>query len=615
MNFVLRAFSFSIACIAIYAAGFGIFSQNEYVAACLFLSVSIAFLQFPSTNRWLQNHFALGKIIDGILVVLATAALINFIIVQNETETGFYTLTSLDHWLGVAGILVLLEFARRIWGMPLFIIAAASVIYLFVGPYLPSIFKHTGFTVQELSESIWYGYSGIFGNVTLIVISVVWVFVVLGNLLEGTGAGKSLLDISMFLTSRTRGGPAHAAIVASSLFGTMSGSTVANVVGTGTFTIPLTKQRGFKPEFAGGIEATASSGGQIVPPIMGAAAFLMAELTEISYLTITLAAVVPAFLYYLSLFLSVVIEAKKSDIKVDRTKKFIVTKQTILDAMMFIAPIAVIIAVLVSGRSAPNAGFFGIITAFVFGFINPELRKSPTKIIRSFEKAGEAGGKLLVAIAAIGIIVGVVNMTGVGLRFANLILGVSENSLFLALLFSMLGALVLGMGMPTLPAYLIIVLIMGPAIENFDIPLLLAHLFVFYYGVASSITPPVALAAYAAAPIAGSKPLATAVMAIRLGFAKFLIPFIFVYYPCIIFSEYFDLLDASLVFPRIIMMIWMLSTALARFDQKPISIGESLLRVCVGIGLLITMPLIHWVCFAAGVILIGRSLGLFNRAK
>ena len=171
------------------------------------------------------------------------------------------------------------------------------------------------------------------------------------------------------------------------------------------------------------------------------------------------------------------------------------------------------------------------------------------------------------------------------------------------------------MGMPTLPAYLIIVLIMGPAIENFDIPLLLAHLFVFYYGVASSITPPVALAAYAAAPIAGSKPLATAVMAIRLGFAKFLIPFIFVYYPCIIFSEYFDLLDASLVFPRIIMMIWMLSTALARFDQKPISIGESLLRVGVGIGLLITMPLIHWVCFAAGVILIGRSLGLFNRAK
>ena len=612
MAFVLGAVSLAIASIAIYAAGFGIFSQNEYVATCLFLSVAISFFLFPSTNRWIAQHRSFRFFVDGALMLSATAALVNFIIVQNEIETGFYSLTSLDHWLGVIGIMVLLEFARRIWGLPLFIIAALSVVYLFVGPYTPSIFRHTGFTIEELSESIWYGYSGIFGNVTLIVISVVWIFVVLGNLLEGTGAGKALLNISMFLTSRTRGGPAHAAIVASSLFGTMSGSTVANVVGTGTFTIPLTKERGFKPEFAGGIEATASSGGQIVPPIMGAAAFLMAELTEISYLTIAIAAFVPAFLYYLSLFISVVIEAKKSKIEVDQSRTFSVTRQTMLDAMMFVAPIVVIVTVLVMGRSAPNAGFFGIITAFIFGFINPELRKDPLRILRSFQKAGEAGGKLLVAIAAIGIIVGVVNMTGVGLRFANLILGVSENSLFLALFFSMLGALVLGMGMPTLPAYLIIVLIMGPAIENFDIPLLLAHLFIFYYGVASSITPPVALAAYAAAPIAGSKPLATAVMAIRLGFAKFLIPFIFVYYPCIIFSEYFDLLDAAVVFPRVIMMIWLVSTAFARFDQKPMTIVESLLRFAIGIGLLFTLPIIHWACFVAGAILIGRSAGLFS---
>ena len=490
MAFVLGTVSLAIASIAIYAAGFGIFSQNEYVATCLFLSVAISFFLFPSTNRWIAQHKSFRFFFDGALILSATAALVNFIIVQNEIETGFYSLTSLDHWLGVIGIIVLLEFARRIWGLPLFIIAALSVVYLFVGPYLPSIFKHTGFSIEELSESIWYGYSGVFGNVTLIVISVVWIFVVLGNLLEGTGAGKALLNISMFLTSRTRGGPAHAAIVASSLFGTMSGSTVANVVGTGTFTIPLTKERGFKPEFAGGIEATASSGGQIVPPIMGAAAFLMAELTEISYLTIAIAAFVPAFLYYLSLFISVVIEAKKSKIEVDQSRTFNVTRQTMLDAMMFVAPIVVIVTVLVMGRSAPNAGFFGIITAFIFGFINPELRKDPLRILRSFQKAGEAGGKLLVAIAAIGIIVGVVNMTGVGLRFANLILGISEHSLFLALFFSMLGALILGMGMPTLPAYLIIVLIMGPAIENFDIPLLLAHLFIFYYGVASSITPP-----------------------------------------------------------------------------------------------------------------------------
>ncbi len=606
---------FIIACIAMYAAGFGIFRQNEYVAICLFLSLIVAFPLFPlKTNLFSKLKF-IPFILDVALLIAGILSLFNFVVVQNEMETGFYTLSNMDISLGVLGVLVLLEYGRRIWGMPLFVIASICLIYLFFGPYLPSIFRHTGFSFLELADSIWYGYSGVFGNTTLIVISLVWIFVVLGNLLEGTGAGQALLNISMFLTSRTRGGPAHAAIVASSLFGTMSGSTVANVVGTGTFTIPLIKQKGFKPEFAGGIEATASSGGQIVPPIMGAAAFMMAELTGIPYLTIAIAAIIPAFFYYFSLFLSVVIEAKKSGIEVDKTTKYKITIQTLIDAMMFIAPIAVIIYVLADGRSPANAGFYGILTAFIFGFINPELRKNPKKILISLQNAGKASGKLLIAIGVIGIIIGVMNMTGVGLRFANLILSVSEHSLFLALFFSMLGALILGMGMPTLPAYLIIILIMGPAIENFNIPILLAHLFVFYYGVASSLTPPVALAAYAAAPIANSKPLGTAVMAMRLGFAKFLIPFIFVYYPGIILSEYFDLTESLLVIPRIILMIWLISSSLAMFDNKKLSLAESLIRFVLAIGLMITLPEIHWVCFLIGIILVVRSLGFFKFNK
>ncbi len=317
---IVSGFSgFIIACIAMYAAGFGIFRQNEYVAICLFLSLIVAYPLFPLNLNIPEKFQVLTKILDLALLIVGVLSLYSFVKVQNDMETGFYSLSIFDITFGVLGILVLLEYGRRIWGLPLFIIASICIIYLFFGPYLPSIFKHTGFSFYELADSIWYGYSGVFGNTTLIVISLVWIFVVLGNLLEGTGAGKALLNISMFLTSRTRGGPAHAAIVASSLFGTMSGSTVANVVGTGTFTIPLIKQKGFKPEFAGGIEATASSGGQIVPPIMGAAAFMMAELTGIPYLTIAIAAIIPAFFYYFSLFLSVVIEAKKSNIEVDRT--------------------------------------------------------------------------------------------------------------------------------------------------------------------------------------------------------------------------------------------------------------------------------------------------------
>lgn len=592
---------------AIYAAGFGIFSPNEHNSIAMMVSLLIVVATQPLAYLYKPHSAVMRAAFWAIDAVLAGCAILGtwrYMVVQNELNVGFYDLSTFDIACGYLGMIALIEFCRRSWGLPLVCVGLVCIAYVFFGENLPGMFAHAGFGIVEFIDSIWYNYSGVFGNTTTIVLGLVWVYIIFGVLLEATGAGRALLRISLFLTARTRGGPAYAAIVASSLFGTMSGSTVANVVGTGTFTIPLIKQRGFKPEFAGGIEATASSGGQIVPPIMGAAAFLMAELTGIPYLQIALAALVPAFFYYASLFINVGLEARKQGIEPlpveDRVQ---LTWRDAVDALMFLIPITFIIATLISGRSPAYAGFLGILSALATGFLNPELRRDPSRLLRQLGAAGKSCGKLLVAIGVIGVIIGVMNLSGVGLNFASLILDVSKDSLFLALVFSMLGALALGMGMPTLPAYLIIVLIMGPAISNFGIPLLVAHMFVFYYGVASSLTPPIALAAYAAAPIADASPLKTALMAVKLGAAKFIIPFVFAYYPGMLIADFFDLSTFLWTSARLFVVIFLVSSVVSSFDVRRLSLWERVLRLAVSVAILLTEP-----TFQIAGLLVGGAL-------
>lgn len=596
---------------AIYAAGFGIFSPNEHNAIAMMAGLLIVGSTTPLARLHSPDSTGMRAalwLVDGVLVSFAILGTWRYIIVQNELNRGFYDLSAFDITCGYLGVLALIEFCRRTWGLPLVCVALVCIAYIFLGSELPGMFGHAGFGMVEFIESIWYNYSGVFGNTTTIVLGLVWIYIVFGVLLEATGAGRALLRISLFLTSRTRGGPAYAAIVASSLFGTMSGSTVANVVGTGTFTIPLIKQRGFKPEFAAGIEATSSSGGQIMPPIMGAAAFLMAELTGIPYLQIALAALVPAFFYYASLFINVGLEARKQGIKpLPVEERIKLTRRDAIDALMFLVPITVIVGTLVAGRSPAYAGFLGILSALATGFLNPELRADPLRLVRQLSVAGQSCGKLVVAIGVIGIIIGVMNLSGIGLNFASLILTISGQSLFLALFFSMLGALVLGMGMPTLPAYLIIVLIMGPAISNFGLPLLVAHLFVFYYGVASSLTPPVALAAYAAAPIAGATPLRTAIMAVKLGAAKFIIPFVFAYYPGMLLAEFFDLQVFLWASARLFLVIWLISSVVSMFDARPLKPWEAVLRIAAAVAILLIDPAFQFGGIALAAALIALS--------
>lgn len=599
---------FCLGSIALYSSGVGLIDPKLHRAMgfALALVVAVAASRKRCSSKIRERLPVLYLAIDLLLILAGLWSIWSFYFVQNEMETALYDITSRDAWPAMMGLVVFLELCRRLWGWGLFSVGVFGVAYLFFGQNLPGILEHTGFSLKEVAEALWYNTNkGVFGSITNIVLSTVFIFIIFGVLLEGTGAGDTLLKFAFLATRRTRGGPAHAAILASSLFGTMSGSTVANIVGTGTFTIPMIKKRGFSPTFAAGIEATASSGGQIMPPIMGAAALVMADLTGVGYLSIIVAALVPALFYYFSLFSAVTVEARRQGIEVQLLSvEDKITRVDAINSVLFLGPIATVIACLVFGFSTSAAGFYAVVVLLGLCLINPEVRQDPMRIWRSFIKGSESGATLLIAIAAIGILVGSLDSTGLGLKLANVIGEIRGESLFSALAVAMVGALVLGMGMPTLPAYLIIVLVMGPAMQALGVSMLTAHMFVFYYGVASSLTPPVAIAAYAAAPIAGANPLFTAFMSFRLGLAKFIIPFVFAFYPTILIIEDFQLGVFVWVVMRTCFCIWLFSSALSAYDRRPLTVIEIVSRFTVAFAMLATNPVIHIPAILVGVLLI-----------
>ena len=604
---------FLLGAITLYSSGIGLIDAKLHraggFALALIVAVWLAREKREKTERssqiWLIN---LG--LDLALIIGGLWSIWSFYFVQTQMEIALYDIVRSDAWPALAGLMVFLELCRRLWGWGLFCVGVFGVTYLLFGQGLPGIMAHTGFSLTEVSEALWYNTNkGVFGSITNIVLSTVFIFIIFGVLLEGTGAGDTLLKFAFLITRRTRGGPAHAAILASSMFGTMSGSTVANIVGTGTFTIPMIKKRGFSPTFAAGIEATASSGGQIMPPIMGAAALVMADLTGVGYLNIIIAALFPALFYYFSLFSAVTVEARRQGIEIQPLAiDDQITRIDLINSILFIGPILTVIGSLVVGLSTSAAGFNAVVVLMVLSVVNPEVRRNPQRVWRSFLKGAQSGATLLIAIAAIGILVGSLDSTGLGLKLANVIATIRGESLFSALLVAMAGALVLGMGMPTLPAYLIIILVMGPAIQALGVSMLTAHMFVFYFGVASSLTPPVAIAAYAAAPIAQANPLMTAFMSFRLGMAKFIIPFVFAFYPTVLIIEEFNLIPFLWILARTCFCIWLFSSALSGYDRRKLTPLEIITRFTAAFATLIFNPLIHIPAIIFGLCLIAFDI-------
>ena len=596
-----------------------------FVGAAVFLVLADSSFTSTFAQKWPDFKW-LGSVVDVVLLLLAWWVLWEYYDRQISEETGGFGETGMyDFSVSLLAACVFIILSWKTWGAPLSIVAILALIYFYTGEYWPWIFETARVDLAETSEDLWFNQGdGILGTIMGIIIFTVFPFIMLGTMLERTGGGRSLIKLAVHVTKGFRGGPAHSAILASSLFGTMSGGAVTNVVATGVITIPMIKQRGFSPSFAGGVEATASSAGQIMPPIMGAAAFVMADLTGISYLTIITAALVPALAYYASLFTSVVFEARRLGVEagsedLDRPE-LKVNSQDFVNLIMVIVPVGVVITCLLQGLSAAGSGMTAFFTIILLSFFNPEVRRRPLIIIETLSYAGLTFSRLLMAIAVVGIVVAVLGATGLPKDFVVLIDMVGGGNLFVTLLLTGIAALMLGMGMPTLPAYLTIVLILGPAMQNLGLTVLAAHLFVLYYAVASSITPPVAIAAYAAASIAEAPPIRTAMMALRVGLVKFAVPFIFAYYPVIlivpvVFPEgsSFSIVDFLTVLFRLLIFIYLISSAVIAFDQRRLPIWEIGFRFALAILVMVTIPGIHWTATAIALGYIGWHQSAYGR--
>lgn len=460
--------------------------------------------------------------------------------------------TEMDFFFGCAAILLVLEATRRIVGLPITLVAICFLLYAKFGNLIPGMMGHPGFSLKRIVGHMYLTTEGLFGMPLGVSASFVFLFILFGAFLHSTGLGKFFIDLALAAAGRFVGGPAKVAVLASGFFGTISGSSVANTVSTGTFTIPLMKSVGYRGAFAGAVEAASSTGGQIMPPIMGAAAFIMAQFLGVGYVEIAKAALIPALLYYLAVGFMVHMEAKRLGLKGIPKERLPRAWFVLRQGGYLLIPIFVLIYLLIQGYTPLKSAYYCILATVVISLVannwkawagasssgmtvGHSLASCNRLALKDILLAMENGGRLALGVAAAcactGFVIGVVTLTGVGLKLANAILTLSAGSFALTLFFTMLASIVLGMGLPTTAKYIVLATIAAPAIQTFHVPQLAAHLFIMYFGILADLTPPVALAAYAAAGIARSEPNATGFMAVKLALAGFLIPYIFCYNP------------------------------------------------------------------------------------
>ncbi len=429
-------------------------------------------------------------------------------------------------WAALAGMLLILELTRRVAGMALVVIAAIFVLYAFIGPVLPGFLNHGGYAVWRFFTYV-YTDNGILGPTTAVSSTYIILFIIFAAFLSASKVGDYFVNFAFAAAGHARGGPAKVAVFASGMMGMINGTSAGNVVATGSLTIPLMKRVGYPPRSAAAIEASASTGGQIMPPIMGAGAFIMAEITGIPYTDLVVAAIIPAVLYFASVYFMVDFEARKLGMQGLPRSELPVFANLLKQVYLFI-PIIILIGALFSGYSVIRAGTYATVAAAMVSWLTPH-RMGPKQLLEALALASRMAVQIIAVCACAGIIVGVIALTGVGARFSSLLLGVAEASQLLALIFAMCISIILGMGMPTTAAYAVAASVVAPGLIDLGIEPLIAHFFVFYFAVISAITPPVALASYAGAAIAGSNPMRTSVESFKIGIAAFVVPFMFFY--------------------------------------------------------------------------------------
>jgi len=634
-KWVVFAIAVGMSLFQVYTAGFGLLNAHVQRSIHLAFILSLTFLLFPLRPG--RKTRAEGVPLLDLALAVAGAGVGLYIFwdyQQIVLRAGMPSTTDLA--LAFACVLLVMEASRRVVGLPMGILAAVFLLYAYFGPYMPGIFGHRGYAINEIADYMYLTTEGIFGIPLGVSSTYIFLFILLGAYLEQAGIIGFFSDLAMCLAGHTKGGPAKVAVFSSALLGTVNGSAIANVVTTGAFTIPLMKRTGFRAEFAGAVEATASMGGQIMPPVMGAVAFIMADTLGIPYIEICKAAVIPAVLYFLGVAVMVHFEAGRTGLKGLSRADLPKFSRVIANGWFLLVPLAALIYLLLAGYTPLFAGFYGIVLAVALimvrklvevhegpafrgltaaavaaggiliyrynlpgvlalhGFLialclfRPETRKTLFELVRSLHNGARSALGVAIACAVIGIVVGVATMTGFGVKLSSAITSLAHGKLFLTLCFTMLASLVLGMGVPTIPNYIITSTMAAPALAMFAVPPLVSHMFVFYYGLLADLTPPVALAAFAAAGIAKADPTKTGLIAFRLAFAGFLVPFIFVYDNSLLLLNTTTLRAIEITLTAVVGIIFLGAGAIgyfvtqAKYYERAVFVAAALLLIIPG---------------------------------
>jgi TRAP transporter 4TM/12TM fusion protein len=502
-----------------------------------FESAGLLFLLILAYGPVLKENFThrtIPYLVWNVFVLLSGISACIYLLIEIPRLQWYYgsAWNPFDIVFGTLLIIVLIDLSRKKFGWALPIIAISFLIYTLFGQYLPQgFFNHSGFSFER-SISYLFGPGAIFGIVMSTFVNIIFVYMLFGVFLEKTGVGEFLVDLSFAAAGRWRGGPAKVAVVASAILGSINGNSVANVATTGAITIPLMKRSGYKPAFAGAVEAAASTGGQILPPVMGAGAFIMAEFLQLSYTQVILAATIPAILYFIGVFFMVDLEAVKTNLKgVDNLPSF----KNVLKSSYLLLPIVILVwALIIENMSVTRSGFLAIAACIVISWFTKNHKMGPKKICDAMAEGAMSTVGIGGMCAAAGIVIGTVSMTGLGNMFSSVIVNFAGENLFIVAIFTALISIVLGMGLPTTAAYIISMSVAVPALVALDVPALSAHLFVFYFAVVSAITPPVGAAFYTGAAIANANVMSTGIYSVRVGLGAFTVPFFFIISPALL---------------------------------------------------------------------------------
>ena len=573
----------------LYTSAFGLLKEMWQRPIHLCFVLVLVFLLYPATSRSPRNRIPWYDCLWAAVGAFVTLYIATQFYGPMLERAGMPN--TLDLAVGLLGIVVVLEATRRVSNPILPVIVIVFLAYCYFGRYAPSLFQHRGYNFYRIINHMYLGTEGVFGTPLAVSATFVFMFILFGSIVEQTGLGRYIIDLSMALAGWSAGGPAKVAVVSSGIMGTISGSSVANVCTTGMFTIPLMKSVGYQPHFAGAVEAVASTGGQIMPPVMGAAAFIMAQTMGISYVEVALAAVVPALLYYIAVIVQVHYEATRlglEGLSRDRLPR--------------------LWTLLVAGYTPLKSAFVGILLTVAVSYLRRDTWLTPAKLLAGLENGARSSLGVACACATVGLIIGTATLTGLGLKLAHAIVTLAGGSLLLTLIFTMIASIFLGMGLPTTANFIVTSTMAAPALIQLGVPRMAAYMFVLYFGIAADLTPPVALAAYAGAGIARADAFKTGMTATKLALAGFLVPYIYVFNPMLVLVD-FELLPFTLAVTTALIGVFLLGMSTIGFFRAPISPYLRILALAGALGLMIP----GWKSDLAGFLVLALLWGVQSR--